>query len=102
MDWFIAFLMLSHWPYRLAMLSASATVILLMLLMIANNGQAQVTHMELAAEVAVMVGLGALIIFVARPTVFTRRIWFVLFLIGVLLTISELSKFGLSLTPPNA
>ena len=37
-DWFVAFLMVSHWPYRQALLSASATTILLMLLLVAGNG----------------------------------------------------------------
>ena len=72
-----------------------------MLLLVANNGQAEATYMELVAEVALMVGVGAIVIFVARP-VFTRRIWFVLIFVGVLLAVSEMSKLGISLEPPKA
>ncbi len=102
MDWLVIFLMISHWPYQFALLSASAAIILLVLMIIANNGLAEGTIYELAAEVALMVILGAFVIFVARPSAFTRQLLFVLFLIGVILAVSEMSKLGISLEPPRA
>jgi hypothetical protein len=100
--WFVAFLMVSHWPYRLALLSASAATILNMLLLVAGNGQAEATNIQLAAEAVLMIGVGAVVIFVARPAVFTRQIWFLLFLVAALVAVSELSKLGVSLEPPKA
>ncbi len=101
-DWFVAFLMVSHWPYRQAVLSASAVTILLVLLLVASNGLVEATNLQMAAEVALMSALGAIVIFVARPSVFTRQICFLLFLVAVLVVASELSKFGVSLEPPRA
>jgi hypothetical protein len=46
--------------------------------------------------------LGAVVIFVARASVFTRQIWFVIFLVIVLVAVSELSKLGVSLQAPAA
>jgi hypothetical protein len=100
--WLVAFLMLSHWPYKLALLSASAIVILVTLLLIANNGLTNSTNAELAFEVVLLVSLGAVVIFVARASVFTRQIWFVIFLVIVLVAVSELSKLGVSLQAPAA
>ena len=101
-DWFVAFLMVSHWPYRQALLSASATTILLMLLLVAGNGLWEATTAELVAEVVLMTTLGAAVIFVARPSVFTRQICFLLFIVGALLAVNELSKLGVTLEPPKA
>ena len=101
-EWVVVFLMLSHWPYRLALLSASAIMILLTLMLVAGNDTTPVTHMDLVIEVALMIAVGALVIFVARPSVFTRQIWFLLFLVAALVTVSELSKLGINLQPPKA
>jgi hypothetical protein len=101
-NWFVAFLMVSHWPYRQALLSASATTILLMLLLVAGNGLWEATTAELVAEVILMTTLGAAVIFVARPSVFTRQICFLLFIVGALLAVNELSKLGVTLQPPKA
>jgi len=49
-----------------------------------------------------MIAAGAVVIFVARPSVFTRHIWTLLFLVAVLVAVSELSKLGVSLEPPKA
>ena len=101
-DWFVAFLMISHWPYRLAVLSASAATTFLVLLLVAGNGLAEATNTQMAAEVALMSVLGAIVIFVARASVFTRQICFLLFLVAVLVAASELSKLGINLQPPKA
>jgi len=100
--WCVVFLMLSHWPYRLALLSASATMILLTLMLIAGNDTTPPTHMDLVIENVLMIAAGAVVIFVARPSVFTRHIWTLLFLVAVLVAASELSKLGVSLEPPKA
>jgi hypothetical protein len=101
-DWFVVFLMVSQWPYKLALLAASATTILLVLLIIANNGLVEATNMDLAVEVMLMTALGAAVVFVARPSVFTRQICFLLLILGALVALSELSKFGVTLEPPKA
>ena len=54
------------------------------------------------AEVILMTTLGAAVIFVARPSVFTRQICFLLFIVGALLAVNELSKLGITLEPPKA
>jgi hypothetical protein len=101
-EWLVVFLMLSHWPYKLALLSASATMVLLTLMLIAGNDTTPPTHMDLVIEVALMIAAGAVVVFVARPAVFTRQICFLLFLVAVLVAVSELSKLGISLEPPKA
>ena len=101
-EWTVVFQMLSHWPYRLALLSASATMILLTLMLVAGVDATPVTHMDLVIEVALMIAVGALVIFVARPSVFTRQIWFLLFLVAALVAVSEMSKLGVNLQPPTA
>ena len=51
MNWLVAFVMLSHWPYRLALTSASAVSILLFILLIAaSNDTTPVTHLDLASR----------------------------------------------------
>ena len=102
MNWLVAFAMLSHWPYRLALTSASAISILLFILLVAaSNDTTPVTHLDVVVEVILMIVVGAVVIFVARPVVFTRQLCFLLFLFGAVLVVNEISKLGLNLQPPN-
>ena len=102
MNWLVAFVMLSHWSYRLALISASAISILLFILLIAaSNDTTPVTHLDLVVEVILMLAVSAIVIFVARPAVFTRQICFLLFLFGAVLVVNEVSKLGLNFQPPG-
>jgi hypothetical protein len=70
-------------------------------MLIAGNDTTPATHMDLVIEVVLMIAAGAVVVFVARPAVFTRQICFLLFLVAVLVAVSELSKLGINLQPPK-